>query len=152
MQFRHMQVLSSPHGTVGQCPEKHSCRIFPPSQKVQQQSSYSVDLHSSDKFLKKHNSSRVRPFSAKYWKSPLSWFCLGCWGRGSLLRHAQTPWAKFCRCCQYPAHIFGSMTSGCSSHLPTARISISVSKPFFSEGVVRYSAWTPGRCQEINTQ
>lgn len=141
-----MQVLQSPHGTVGQCAEKHSCRIFPPSQKAQQQSRYSVDLHSSAKFLKKHNSSRVSdPLESV--SKPLAFFslssivlsvgralspgfALGAGGE-SPLGHPQTPWAKFCRCCQYPVHVFGSMTSGCCSHLPKASISISVSKPFF---------------------
>ena len=75
MQFLHIQVLQSPHGTVGQCAEKHSCRIFPPSQKAQQQSRYSVDLHSSAKFLKKHNSSRVSdPLESV--SKPLAFFSL----------------------------------------------------------------------------
>ena len=129
-----MQVLQSPHGTVGQCAEKHSCRIFPPSQKAQQQSRYSVDLHSSAKFLKKHNSSRVSdPLESV--SKPLAFFSLSsivlsvgralspgfALGAGweSPLGHPQTPWAKFCRCCQYPVHVFGSMTSGCCIYIFT---------------------------------
>ena len=136
-------------------------------QKAQQQSRYSVDLHSSAKFLKKHNSSRVSdPLESV--SKPLAFFslssivlsvgralspgfALGAGEREPALAPSDTMGQVLqlltgpCPC----LWLYGFRMLQPSSNSQYLHFCV---QAFFSEGVVRYSAWTSGRCQEINTQ